>query len=52
MGGYTVRVTVLVKATRDSEAGTMPPAELLEAMGEYNEDAEREARLREKTSGR
>ena len=32
-----MRVMVLVKATRDSEAGIMPPTELLEAMGKYNE---------------
>jgi hypothetical protein len=28
---------VLVKATKDSEAGTLPSTELLEAMGKYNE---------------
>jgi hypothetical protein len=28
---------VLVKATKDSEAGAMPSTELLEAMGKYNE---------------
>jgi hypothetical protein len=28
---------VLVKATKDSEAGIMPSTELLEAMGKYNE---------------
>jgi hypothetical protein len=33
-----MRVMVLVKATKDSEAGTMPPTELLEAMGKYNEE--------------
>lgn len=33
-----MRVTVFVKATEDSEAGIMPPAELLEAMGKYNEE--------------
>jgi hypothetical protein len=33
-----MRVMVLVKATKDSEAGTMPPAELFEAMGKFNED--------------
>ena len=33
-----MRVMVLVKATADSEAGVMPPTELLEAMGRYNED--------------
>jgi len=32
---------VLVKATRDSEAGFMPPPELLEAMGKYNEELAR-----------
>ena len=32
-----MRVMVLVKATKDSEAGAMPAAELLEAMGKYNE---------------
>jgi hypothetical protein len=34
----TMRVMVLVKATKDSEAGMMPPTELLEAMGKYNEE--------------
>jgi hypothetical protein len=33
-----VRVMVLVKATRDSEAGVMPSTELLAAMGKYNEE--------------
>ena len=33
-----MRVMVLVKATEDSEAGAMPPAELLEAMGAYNQE--------------
>lgn len=33
-----MRVMVLVKATKDSEAGVMPSAELLEAMGRYNEE--------------
>ena len=33
-----MRVLVLVKATTDSEAGVMPSAELIEAMGKYNED--------------
>ena len=32
-----MRVMVLVKATKDSEAGCMPSTELLEAMGKYNE---------------
>lgn len=29
---------ILVKATKDSEAGVMPSRELLEAMGKYNEE--------------
>jgi hypothetical protein len=33
-----MRVMVIVKATRNSEAGVMPGAELLEAMGRYNEE--------------
>jgi hypothetical protein len=33
-----MRVMVIVKATTDSEAGVLPPAELLEAMGRYNEE--------------
>jgi hypothetical protein len=33
-----MRVIVFVKATSDSEAGVMPPAELLEQMGKYNEE--------------
>ncbi|MCX7354090.1 MAG: YciI family protein [Alphaproteobacteria bacterium] len=32
-----MRVMVLVKATKDSEAGTMPSMELLTAMGKFNE---------------
>ncbi|MXW27599.1 MAG: YciI family protein [Chloroflexi bacterium] len=32
-----MRVMVLVKATPDSEAGRLPSAELLEAMGKYNQ---------------
>ena len=31
-----MRVMVLVKATADSETGTMPSSELLEAMDKYN----------------
>jgi hypothetical protein len=34
----TMRVVVFVKATKDSEQGVMPSAELLEAMGNYNEE--------------
>jgi hypothetical protein len=33
-----MRVMVLVKATKDSEAGMLPTTELLEAMGKYNEE--------------
>jgi hypothetical protein len=33
-----MRVMVFVKATKDSEAGTMPTTELLEAMGKFNEE--------------
>ena len=32
-----MKVMVLVKATRDSEAGRLPTAELLGAMGQFNE---------------
>jgi hypothetical protein len=33
-----MRFMVIVKATKDSEAGKMPSTELLEAMGKYNEE--------------
>ncbi|HYE62343.1 MAG TPA: YciI family protein [Phycisphaerales bacterium] len=33
-----MRVMVIVKATKDSEAGVMPGRELLEAMGKFNEE--------------
>ena len=33
-----MRVMILVKATEDSEQGVMPPGQLLEAMGKYNEE--------------
>ena len=33
-----MRVMVMVKATAESEAGQMPPTELLEAMTRYNEE--------------
>ncbi len=33
-----MRVMVMVKATRDSEAGVMPSTELLQAMGKFNEE--------------
>ena len=33
-----MRFMIIVKASKDSEAGKMPSRELLEAMGKYNED--------------
>ena len=33
-----MRMIVFVKATEDSEQGRMPTAELIEAMGKYNEE--------------
>ena len=33
-----MRVAVLIKATEDSEAGAMPSTELLEAMGNFNQE--------------
>lgn len=33
-----MRVMVMVKATKDSEAGRMPGTELLAAMGQFNEE--------------
>ena len=33
-----MRVMVLVKATKDSEAGLLPSSEMLEAMGKFNEE--------------
>ena len=33
-----MRVMVMVKATKDSEAGILPSRELITAMGNYNED--------------
>src|SRR4051812_27522949 len=37
-GDKAMRVMVMVKATKDSEAGAMPSTEMLEAMGKYNEE--------------
>jgi hypothetical protein len=34
----TMKFMILVKATKDSEAGVMPSEELLTAMGRYNEE--------------
>jgi hypothetical protein len=33
-----MRVIVLVKATEESESGVMPPPEMFEAMGKFNEE--------------
>ena len=33
-----MRVMVMIKANKDSEAGVMPSQQLLEAMGKYNEE--------------
>ena len=33
-----MRFMILVKATKDSEAGTMPDPKMLEAMGKFNEE--------------
>lgn len=33
-----MRVMVMVKATKDSEAGVMPPQELIRAMDEFNQE--------------
>lgn len=33
-----MRVMVIVKATEDSEQGTLPAPEMFEAMGKYNEE--------------
>ena len=37
-GNTQMRVMVLVKATKESEAGEMPSTELLIEMGAYNEE--------------
>jgi hypothetical protein len=42
----TMRVMVLVKATDDSEKGTLPTTELLEAMGRFNEELTKAGILR------
>jgi hypothetical protein len=34
----TMRVMVIVKATKDSEAGIMPSTEMFQAMGNFNEE--------------
>src|ERR1044071_6952889 len=37
-GDKTMKVMMIVKANKDSEAGVMPSEELLSAMGKYNEE--------------
>src|SRR4051812_26114825 len=37
-GDTRMKVMVLVKASRDSEAGVLPSAQLLEEMGKFNEE--------------
>ena len=37
-GEAPMKVMVLVKASRDSEAGVMPSKQLLTEMGKYNEE--------------
>ena len=36
-----MRFMILVKATKDSEAGTLPDPKMLEAMGKFNEELQR-----------
>jgi hypothetical protein len=38
IGDFNMRVMVMVKATKSSEAGVMPSQELLAQMGKYNEE--------------
>jgi hypothetical protein len=41
-----MRVMVFVKATEDSEKGTLPTTELLEAMGKFNDELRKAGILR------
>ena len=41
-----MRVMVLVKATEDSESGTLPSAEMMAAMGRFNEELRQAGILR------
>ncbi|HWY66357.1 MAG TPA: YciI family protein [Rhizomicrobium sp.] len=41
-----MQVIVLVKATKDSEKGTLPTRELLEAMGKFNDELRKAGILR------
>jgi hypothetical protein len=38
MGGVPMKVMVIVKASKDSEAGVMPSQQLLSEMGQFNEE--------------
>jgi hypothetical protein len=38
MGDKTMRVMVIVKASKESEAGALPDTEILTKMGKYNEE--------------
>ncbi len=38
MQGGAMRFMLIVKANADSEAGKMPPMELVQAMGVFNEE--------------
>ncbi len=42
-----MRVMVLVKATEDSESGMLPKAQMLEAMGKFNEELRKAGILRD-----
>jgi hypothetical protein len=46
-GRQTMRVMVLVKATEDSEQGTLPTPDAFEAMGRYNEELRNAGILRD-----
>jgi hypothetical protein len=37
-GDATMKFMIMVKASKNSEAGVMPSEELLTAMGKYNEE--------------
>jgi hypothetical protein len=38
MGGKTMRVMVIVKASKESEQGVLPSTEILQKMGKFNEE--------------
>ena len=47
-----MKVMVLVKASKGSEAGELPSTELLAAMGKYNEELAEAGILLERSSSR